>query len=273
MDVPDDLIQIHDLPPALLEDAHRQIRNFSTCFVIGNALAGSGTFVRVGGVAGILTARHVWEHVVEGARAVGEIGLLIADSAFTLPVGTLVPTVNVESQSSDLGPDLEFVELPRAKLGEIEARKSFLNLSLNPEERLVDAENERGLLLIAGFPENRMSVRDDVTTRRRSHVFYNLGVIVKKEAAEERGGFDYWDLDTGPSESPKDYRGVSGGGVWKVIFAKKIGAPARDAFVSTYCLCGVAFYQKNMRGNSRSIRAHGPRSIYRAMPHILKGKA
>lgn len=271
MELPDASIQYSELPQALLDETITQLRNFSTCFVVENKLAGSGTFVRVNGIPGILTAQHVWRNVVELAGATREVGLLIAHTGhtFTVPLDTLVPRLKPTVADSDRGPDLQFVELPRAKLGEIEARKSFFNLSVDSSQRLEEAESRHGLLVVMGFPDNRIRTIEDKLERRRSHVFFNLGLGVLQERVEEREGFDYVDLNTGPSKTSNDYRGVSGGGVWRVIYAKRLEDSAKDAFIKTLLLCGVAFYQSEMRGDSRLIRAHGPQSLYLRLPALL----
>jgi hypothetical protein len=67
-----------------------------------------------------------------------------------------------------------------------------------------------------------------------------------------------FEMDTTLPQVIKDFRGVSGGGVWDVqIFLSGEG----NKFDSTETLIGVAFYQLGLKGNIQTVRCHGPKTI------------
>ena len=60
-------------------------------------------------------------------------------------------------------------------------------------------------------------------------------------------------------QSPPTYKGVSGGGIWRV-FLRRIG---NDTFeLVDVVLVGVAFHQSPVQDGKRVITGHGPESVY-----------
>lgn len=87
-------------------------------------------------------------------------------------------------------------------------------------------------------------------------------------------GFDYLDLPFDYSEKntlPKDFRGVSGGGLWSFRMGSSDGGKTMKVINRTYC--GVAFYQSEIGEDKiRTIRHHFVTSIYGEAREAILGK-
>lgn len=76
----------------------------------------------------------------------------------------------------------------------------------------------------------------------------------------DREAYDYidFDMDTSLPGVMKDFRGVSGGGVWDVqVFPTGEG----KKFDSTETLMGVAYFQLGLKNSHQTVRCHGPKTI------------
>lgn len=261
-----ELFQLGTLPKILREPAYEEAVPFVTMFYVDLVAAGSGTFVRVAGRAGILTARHVWENIQKLAAPNKEVGILISKDRhrFVIPYSHLTPRLSIRRRTNQWGPDVEFIELPMTDVAVIESKKSFYSLDTNRAKKLRNASNSQGYLIAIGFPQA-------LETRTRDNRFkvpvvtqFCLGMMVGRNDYRNRGRFDHMLMRTqiDSSTPPSDYRGVSGGSVWKVILKKKKSDPIQNATIENIYLAGVIYYQTAIRKNWRSLRAHGPRTIY-----------
>jgi hypothetical protein len=258
--------------PTLLHDIFEAIRGYSTSFIVNNTLIGSGTFVRIDDTAGLLTAKHVWDKLCELTRGDPLIGLQLYDRPHTFFVDrrTLVPLFTTKRKTMSFGPDLEFIKLPLAKIASIEAsQKSFYNLSKDSPKRHCNAQTRYGFLIISGFPEEMVQKKTADKGSIRLLSLYNLGMIVAKTRSRRVGRFDYWEMQTEVGTEPRDYGGVSGAGVWRVVLEKKIGISFSAATLQSLTLGGMAFYQSAAKKSWRFIRAHGPDTIYRILPQTI----
>ena len=61
------------------------------------------------------------------------------------------------------------------------------------------------------------------------------------------------------SESPSDFGGVSGGGLWQIILRKSANGEINCDYPF---LSGVAYRQTSLQKNERSILCHGRKTIY-----------
>lgn len=130
---------------ALAESAVPALNDYAIGFVLPDmgpeavdaSLGGSGTLVAVDDIHGILTARHVIEHVEKHKH----VGLVLAGS--TKQLHNILLNMDhcqrvvfgPEGQPSDR-PDLAFLALPPDTVGTLKAKKSFYNLSLRRERVL-----------------------------------------------------------------------------------------------------------------------------------------
>jgi hypothetical protein len=271
----DERVRLGDLPQEILGEAFALIRYHSTAFITDQKLAGSGTFVRIAGNAGILTAQHVWEHVLASAKN-ARLGLQITDERheFLVDFDKLIPRLNITRRTNAFGPDLQFIELPAQIVGAIEARKSFYDISHRSRTKHESANAKFGFIIVSGFPRDRTGHLVDSIKRTRVLKLFGLGMVVGRDRIRRQGGFDFWEMETEAKDETDvyNYQGVSGGGVWRVVLKKKAGADFSTATVDDVYLAGVAFYQSRVRNGWRFVRSHGPDAIYKHLPCLLAKK-
>jgi hypothetical protein len=216
------------------------------------------------GASGILTAHHVWAHIE--ASGDDEVGLQIMNKRhrFFIPFKCLVAIYGMRGRSEAFGPDIVFIKIPEACLGAIEAHKSFYNLDVGTTQRRARARDSYGLCIVTGAPASRATTSKEPGSELTIFV---LGSILARTRIRWKGEFDYWELKTLSRKNgkPESFGGMSGAGVWKVILEKKRGAKLATAKVLGVYLSGVAYYQSELRGNWRFLRAHGPNTIYRKL--------
>ena len=261
--------QVGDLPNDLLEQAARAIEHYATAFIFGEHVA-SGTFVRINGRPGILTARHVWLAVQRFARAGGDVLLVVARGPhrFVLDVSTVTPRVNLDSEEDKWGPDIEFLEMPPALVSMISARKSFAELT--PKYREV-AVSDFGFGVVGGFPQEYLETEPeghgDILRRIRG------GFTTSIERVFKRGNYDYVETEADYVHAvglPSSFGGASGAGLWRVVLSKIAGAPTASATIKDFALLGVEFYEWSDRKERMVLRAHGPETLYDLLPQLVK---
>jgi hypothetical protein len=102
-----------------------------------------------------------------------------------------------------------------------------------------------------------------------SHTLQSTHFFGRAQVSEEfcSNGFDYlkFDMIAGHSGFPRDYRGVSGGGIWHVPFGIDPNAGINSLIIERPELVGVAFSQSDLVNDSRTIFAHGYKSLYNAI--------
>jgi len=224
------------------------------------ASLGSGTFIRFGRVAGILTCAHVLEAVCQES----EIGILRfpvrPDTFQNLTIDrALVAEIAIRPAEWNVsGPDLGFLRLPDDAIAEIEQLSS-----------IADGERQRKRI-VAGVPQNAIclnaiaGVVDELTELpndsdpemvTRFHAYIGRGNI---DEVTEAHGLDLFHFRPTPGEGetlPASYRGTSGGGLWQLYFDR-----GSKTFIEAR-LIGVAFYER-YSGDTRYLVGHGQRSVY-----------
>lgn len=209
--------KLGDLPLEIFNEAFAELRSYFTAFVLEQSLIGSGTFVCVNGIHGILTARHVWDAVKERSKKVSQIGILVSDRPHmhTIHIDHLLPMVNLPRKTDSFGPDIEFIQLPKANIGAIAARRSFYSIDNRRSGKLRDANGRYGVCIVMGAPaEKAIQHPESVNREVRTTVFVS-GMILQRSSPRKLAGFDYWDLKTLSAKDgrPESFGGVSGGGV------------------------------------------------------------
>lgn len=264
---------------ALLESAVLTLNDYSIGFVLPKTgrdvldaeLGGSGTLVSIDEVHGILTARHVIEHL----RKSDQIGLVLP-SPGTNPYNNVFRT----DECSDLsfccqgwpadGPDLGILIPSPPVLSSLRAKKSFYNLSKRQERMLHKPERlEHGFWVLSGFAGEWTG--DGSPQGGFQRVKFFKGMYGEGKVTEEynRDDFDYLVFEALYNElyeSPNSYGGYSGGALWHFLVK-----PDGDKLqVADRLLSGVAFYQSEKKTDgsghvTREITCHGRRSVYQAL--------
>jgi hypothetical protein len=129
-------ISLSEIPSSLYELTTNVIHSYSTGLIKITrqdqqqeyaTLIGSGTFVSIQGVYGILTAHHVSELLERGCS----LGLILVPGKHRLTIDyQFLQTVEIARGAVESeGPDLSFILLPVSKASAIKPYKHFYNLT------------------------------------------------------------------------------------------------------------------------------------------------
>jgi hypothetical protein len=225
-------------------------------------LAGSGTLLEFGGRKFVLTATHVWEWTSWAEGILFTLGE--KPSALTVSRDHFNPKTLPWEGASEFGPDMTLLELPEAAAADIAARKSFVNFALQRENfHSFSIPSSDGIWVVIGAVGEESRIVEHLeanisTAEIRGNAFFG-----SVDTMFSRSGYDY--IDVGANLMlpgvPQSFGGLSGGGLWQVPLAmhkstSEIYLPIRPL------LRGVAFWQTPPAGDKRTIRCHGPKSIY-----------
>lgn len=220
---------------------------------------GSGTLVTTDNGHFILTAAHVWEELAK-SDGIGLNLSLQSDTYdnFVIETKHLNPTATVRD-NDEFGPDLCMLRIPIARLALIQSRKIFYNLTVEKTEALATlADPPFSAWAIVGTPRDLGQINESETQGTFNHHVFQIG----RPERLSRDDHDYLEFkvyDHPPA--PRSFKGVSGGGVWRVLVENNL--------VSRPVLEGVAFYQSPVQNEIRIIRCHGRHSIDHAISRTV----
>jgi hypothetical protein len=231
-------------------------------------LIGSGTFVFVGGRHCILTAHHV------AVEIKGDLLSLMTSfdgkmRRHAFPIDTLIIHPIARGQDDSTGPDLALVVLPEASLGYLRAEKTFFNIDKRAPGYLKKPVDE-GFWFACGVVYEGMQELGTVDQFEGVKGYWGLCGIGSNPKELSADGYDYLDIDVSynppSSDLPASFQGLSGGGVWQVLFKRDAEGTIMPI---EYILSGVVFYETAMRNNQRNLRCHGGDTVYRAVPNFM----
>lgn len=264
----DDIILIKDLPPTLIEAATYDLRQYTIAFhgvkdKRGRKhpeLLGSGVLVSAGNTRAILTAHHV----IEVLPRTGRLGLLLQKTYEPHSVdaqGVVLLKIARGTQDS-VGPDLGAVILAPEIATSVAAIKTFYNLDMQQEKMLQNPPDLRdGFWVAQGFLEERTVVTRNAEERGFTKSFYNFSGVGGPEVGDQIGDFDFFEFPVsheGKQNSPKNWGGMSGGGLWQIMLKRE-----GDRLVHLPpLLSGIIFYQQPTTETKCGVRGLGRRSVY-----------
>jgi hypothetical protein len=220
-------------------------------------LVGTGTLLVVGEKYFILTALHVWEEALKFADYIGITMKAGINHRTVIDRLTVVPTGLPKPEAwNEWGPDLVLLSVPAEDLGRIKAYKSFWS-----SDRLVEVHAEVcEAQVLMGTPAALGTLTDT-----HADLVMN-GMLVGPNKVRERGDLDYADyLLALTSTAPRNFGGVSGGGLWRVYLYWE---PSREEIDWKMSLHGVAYWQFPIVAERTVIRCHGPQSIRAALRQL-----
>jgi len=275
-------LKISQIPTEIIELASNSIGDCSTILFYGGDVIGSGTFVQCDSCFGILTAHHVIREGIgldsfkKGSDK--KLGVAVKENfprALEFDLLHVRPHEIARPRNheyNEFGPDLVFLEiLDEENLGTIKAHSSFWNIS--PQDNLVNEcyNDLSSIWAVCGLPKDWIRVEEGVRDFKKVYDCKNLVGFTGIKKRFEKDGFDYFDVSVkynAQNDIPDTFKGMSGGGLWKVILictGKSQNLKIRDIIFS-----GVIFYQTDLKANRRILRSHGAKSIYEIFPRVLK---
>jgi hypothetical protein len=225
-------------------------------------VVGSGTFVRVDDVYGLLTAYHVAANF-EGDCSLG-LALSPTEDNFKIHRRFLRVIEIGRPTTDEYGPDLAFIVFNDADCSEIASHKEFYPLSQNKDESLsYPPALDIGFWAACGAPQERIALENS-ESKYSSVVSIQLYCgFGRAEREYIKGEYDYFEMDadyTHATDAPSSFKGMSGGGLWQIPITITNN---RNIIVNRYLLSGVTFWQSNQPEQKRFLRFHGRKSIYK----------
>ncbi len=233
--------------------------------------SGSGTLVFAGRVFGILTAAHVLNELPESGK-VGLVTLAGQERQFRKLTIEMSETKRITIRAKDFspdGPDIGFLRLPENSVGWLQAINSFYNLVKTWDELL--AHNAPGPdfthAVVGMIGDRTKSITEDGLRKKGFEAVFSDGSIAGTRHANGYELLSFLPNLYPDTQLPGDFRGTSGGALWRVYIGKK-GA-SYEAIGKR--LWGVPFYQllPDLKGR-RTLTCHGPDAIYTSMLDEIK---
>jgi hypothetical protein len=229
---------------------------------------GSGVLVTKGNRFGILTARHC----LHGGKPEVELGTNGRDTLYLIinrGRGVLIKPYEaiehnlVDPKSEEFGPDLTFIEIFGDALNTIRAVGSFWPLDKKSDELTKAFGSEGTPLVTIGFPQAdyQTEIKPNTINHRVRHMTFSN--VIRKGDVFEHEGWDYVESNMwygGTPDLPITFQGVSGGPVWGMNLSKNKSDGQIN--IDKYALVGITFYQTELKGDERRLRAHFIKSIY-----------
>lgn len=233
---------------------------------------GSGTLIKFGPIVGVLTCAHVLEALLKE----DEVGILCFPVRATQIQRLLLPMATTDSVAigsapwAESGPDLAFLRLPAAIVGDIERLATIANGDFHRRNIIAgEPALARKFCAVSGVIDE-MTKPAVVTPIAGGEVATTPfeGMINVGHLFVDDDGVDRFRLQPVASDGvtlPKSYKGTSGGGLWKFFLGQD------DFSILQVRLIGVAYWEKPV-GDEVHIIGHGQASIYGTLFDAIRQK-
>ncbi len=275
-------IMSSDLPESLFARSSSILHSFSTGLIkipdkkIGQdelILIGSGTFVKIEGEYGILTAHHVTEKLDINSN----LGLIVkpeGEEQRNVIRTQFIEIIEIDRGKEDSeGPDLSFIVLPSAKASEIKPYKQFFNLTYHRQAILKNPPRpQTGIWFFCGIPDIDTKEEDSERGYEKVIAYYSYCGAGMANRIYSSGEYDYVEMDIEykkESQTPLNFGGISGGGLWFVPIDFGSG---KEPEASDHILVGVVFYQSALINDMRFVKSHGLVSVYEKAYNFIVGR-
>ena len=269
-----DVVSLRDIPPSLVDSATEIVRQYTVAFVRldvrpdESGLVGSGTLVKAENSYAILTAHHV----VRALPRVGRLGVLLEKTRLPHTIDTegLAFLEIARGTEDSAGPDLGAVVLAPSIASAIAAKKVFHNLDSRRDETLTSPPHIRdGFWVTQGFLGERTVVFVDPDGQGSTKKLYNFSGVGGPEESVQVGDHDYFEFPVNQPDAPgtpRNWGGMSGGGLWQVPLKRDGG----ELVGGTPVLAGVVFYQQPTTDTECGVRCHGRTSVYQVAYEAIR---
>jgi hypothetical protein len=253
-------------PERIFNEATLEIANYMVSFVVNGRQSGSATLTTVDGVAGFLTAAHVIDDLLAADGGTVEVICMASFHRFSVLKRFFTVVKHGPTQGDFPGPDLAFVQINDPNcIGTLKAKKSFLPITANMAPIFSEVrEKPSAVCCLAGMPAEFSSeegVRQTASHRLVANLFFGRTQVMEEQCV---GDFRYLtcEMFAGAHGFPMSYGGVSGGAIWHIPLCIDPERGETSLHHLKPELLGVAFFQRELRDESRAILAHSHESLW-----------
>jgi hypothetical protein len=233
--------------------------------------AGSGTLVRIGRVTGIITAAHVLRDLLQIPR----VGLLRFPASANTVQRQMIEieqpdTIILDGAAGPDGPDLAFLRLPIVNEANLAATNTFYEVARRRDVILTGHPGSALTEAVLGVVEAMTKDVAGTAPSVRSKLFTMMLLDGVTGAMRVSDGYDvtvFQPRFEDDDQPPATYKGVSGGGLWRVYFC-----PDGSQRIIDSHLFGVAFYEQLGIDKRMQLVCHGPRSLYEQLLPAIEAK-
>lgn len=233
---------------------------------------GSGTLIKFGTIVGVLTCAHVLEALLKE----DEVGILCFPVRATQIQRLLLSMATTDSIAigsapwGESGPDLAFLRLPAAIVGDIERLATIANGNIHRRNIAAgEPALTRTFCAVSGVidemtkPPIVTPIVNGIVATTPFEGMINAGHLFVDDDSVDR--FRLQPVASDGVLLPKSYKGTSGGGLWKVFLGQD------DFSIFQVRLIGVAYWEKPI-GDELHIIGHGQVSIYDSLFNAIRQK-
>ena len=266
-------IPFSEIPDSILESVSEKVFTYSSPLlkitfdppdVDYVEVIGSGTFVRVGDIYGILTANHVAKNL-DGECFLG-LALLRDEDNFKIHK-SFIKIIDIGIPNTNgYGPDIAFIMFNDTHRSDIARYKDFYPLCQNRDEALsYPPPLDVGFWAACGTPQERITLEDSASSFSAAismQLYCAFGGVEREYIKDD---YDYFEMDADYAKAknvPHSFKGMSGGGLWQIPITF---TDDNNIIVNRYLLSGVAFWQSNQSERKSFLRFHARKSIYENM--------
>ncbi len=267
-------MQFNELPIEALDEFKSEIGYYSLSLIglrqTGTpkeeiATTASGTLIEFDDNFYVMTAGHVIAKFNE--ELIDFIGFNIAKyrSSFKINKDSLVMKYKWDKSSDTDGPDLGIILIPSEYIGRFKAHKNFWNVGLRRNQVLLKEHRDACFWALCGAPLEKSTWTENITgINVNLNLSQHMGPWLSDKIEEfDSRGYDYIDaiFDGKPdADWPKDFSGLSGGGLWQVVLERNESTGKISC--RQILLIGVPFSQIPESPTRSKIRCHGINSVY-----------
>jgi hypothetical protein len=211
---------------------------------------GTGTFVHIGKIHGILTCAHVLDALSDQKKIDVAIFPVRETNRFIpLNIKDHCDYIKFGPSGNQEGPNLGFLRLPIPFVDSISHLISAKSLEVGRDHAFATAEpSDKSVTVVVGM----ISEWTQQTNPFVASALISIGEIDDRMNVADHDLFRFRPVPDANFRPPSSYAGTSGGGLWRIYPQPDDGSEV------AYRLIGVAFYQT---GDGQII-CHGQASVY-----------
>jgi hypothetical protein len=275
-----ELLTVNDLDPEFRLRVSYEVANYTVALVAdpegSPRQCGSGVLVSAGATRAILTAHHVVSYARKLQRDGNRVCAVLGptEMAPLIDIAHLGAVPHTEFKESQEAADVGAFIIPVQIADRIAALRHRLFFRLDRYRGSASPfVADEDLWVAQGFPASQTTVVHEGQNIQTTRLYNFSGLGSSPGESRDAGDHDLLDIavdyghNAGPP--PRDWGGMSGGGLWQLRLRRPKGTPALE--YERPILRGVLVYQGAAPDGQGSVTAEGPRSVYEVAYKLIVG--